>query len=154
VQDGDQVNKGIEAQIGYYNQRISLIGGFYNANGPFQKNQPATGIQPAGDLRAVYAPKVTYNVWTKFNITDKISVGGGYRYQGNVVASSRLLVSPGFGTTDLFASYVTKFDKGTLKFMLSCTNVSDGTGFEREDSPASVYVQEGRRTKLTMSYSW
>jgi iron complex outermembrane receptor protein len=154
VQDGDQVNNGIEAQVGYYNQRWSLLAGFYNADGPFQKSQPATGIQPAGDLRAVYAPKITYNIWAKYNITDRLSVGGGYRYQGNAVAASRLLVSPGFGTTDLFASYTMKFQKGTLKFQLSCTNVGDGTGFEREDSPAAVYVQEGRRTKLTASYSW
>src|SRR5665213_410917 len=62
------------------------------------------------------------------------------------------LVSPGFGTTDLFVSYTTKFSRGALKFMLSCTNVADGTGFEREDTPASVYVQGGRRTKLTASY--
>ena len=71
-----------------------------------------------------------------------------------MVASTRLLISPGFGTTDLFANYSMKFYRGSLKFQLSCTNVSDGTGFLREDSPASVYVQEGRRTKLTVSYFW
>ena len=108
----------------------------------------------AGDLRAVFSPKVTYDVWLKFNVLENLAVGGGYRYQGNQVASSRLLYSPGFGTTDLFASYTIKLQKGSLKLQLSCTNVADGTGFTREDSPASVYVQEGRRTKLTASYSW
>ncbi|MDB6170245.1 MAG: TonB-dependent siderophore receptor [Verrucomicrobia bacterium] len=154
VQDGDQKNTGVEGQIGYSNKRYSVMGGFYSADGPYQKNQPATGIQPAGNLRAVFSPKITYNLWAKYNITDSLSVGGGYRYQGDQVASTRLLISPGFGTTDLFASYSLKLSKGSLKFLLSCTNVSDGIGFTREDTPAAVYVQEGRRTKLTGTYSW
>ncbi len=154
VQDGDQRNKGIEAEVGYSNKRFSLIGGFYNADGPYQKNQPATGIQPAGNLRAVWAPKITYNLWGKINLTQNLAFGGGYRYQGNQVSSTRLLITPGFGTADLFASYTTRFGSRNVKFMLSCTNLFDGTGFMREDTPASVYVQEGRRTKLTVSYSW
>ena len=154
IQDGPQQNKGIEAQVSYYNRRFSVMATYYNADGPYQKNQPATGIFPAGNLRAVWAPKITYNLWAKVNVTDNFSIGGGYRYQGDQVTATRLGISPGFGTTDLFASYSMKFNKGTLKFQLTCTNVSDGTGFTREDSPASVYVQEGRRTKLTVSYSW
>src|SRR5262249_28511797 len=136
------------------NRRFSVMGGFYNANGPYQKNQPATGIQPAGNLRAVFAPKITYDGWAKINLTDEIAIGGGYRYQGKQVASTRLLVSPGFGTTDLFASYTMMLGKARVKYLINCTNVSDGTGFMREDTPASVFVQEGRRTKLTVTYSW
>lgn len=154
VQDGRQQNKGFEAQVGYSTKRFSLMGGFYSADGPYQKDQPATGIQPAGNLRAVWAPKITYNSWVKINLTDNLSVGGGYRYQGDQVASSRAAISPGFGTTDLFASYIMKYGNGHLKFHLSGTNISDGTGFMRMDHPASVYVLEGRRAKLTASYIW
>jgi outer membrane receptor for ferric coprogen and ferric-rhodotorulic acid len=154
VQDGQQQNKGFEGQLGYNSKRFAFTGGFYSADGPYQKNQPATGIQPAGNLRAVFAPKITYQFTLKINLMDNLSVGGGYRYQGDQVASTRLLISPGFGTTDLFAQYIVKLSKGQLKFNLSCTNVTDGTGFMREDTPASVYVQEGRRTTLTSTYSW
>ena len=155
VQDGDQKNTGVEGQLGFANRRFSAMAGFYSADGPYQKNQPATGIQPAGNLRAVFSPKVTYNLWLKYNVTDAFSIGGGYRYQGDQVASTRLLISPGFGTTDLFAGYNIKLAHGSsLKLLLSCTNVSDGIGFTREDTPAAVYVQEGRRTKLSATYSW
>jgi outer membrane receptor for ferric coprogen and ferric-rhodotorulic acid len=154
VQDGDQENKGFEGQIGYSNRWFSLMANGYSADGPYQKNQPATGIQPAGNLRAVFSPKVTYSFWLKVNVTPRFAVGGGYRYQGDQVASTRLLISPGFGTTDLFAYYNLKFGKSDVKLQLTCTNVADGTGFMREDTPASVFVQEGRRTKLTASYSW
>jgi outer membrane receptor for ferric coprogen and ferric-rhodotorulic acid len=154
IQDGPQQNKGYEAQVGYSGRKLSLTASFYSADGPYQKNQPATGIFPAGNLRAVFAPKITYDFMVKFNLTDNFSFGGGYRYQGDQVASTRLLISPGFGTSDVFATYATKFSKGNLKFHLTCTNLSDGTGFMREDSPASVYVQEGRRVKLTTTYTW
>ena len=154
IQDGPQQNKGIDAQIGYSGPKFSILGSYYNADGPYQKNQPATGIFPAGNLPGVFAPKVTYSFTLKYNLTDNLSIGGGYHYQGSQVASTRLLISPGFGTTDLFATYTMKLRKGQLRFNLSCTNLSDGTGFTREDSPASVYVQEGRRTKLTTTYSW
>ena len=154
VQDGPQQNKGVDAQIGYSGRRFSLTANAYRANGPYQKNQPATGIFPAGNLRAVFAPKVTYSFLGKINLTENISIGGGYRYQGNQVASTRLLISPGFGTTDAFVTYTMKYGEGRLRFHLGCTNIADGTGFMREDSPASVYVQEGRRTKLTATYSW
>ncbi len=154
IQDGEQKNQGVEGQLGFNNKRFSFIGGFYSANGPYQENQPATGIQPAGNLRAVWAPKITYNFTLKVNITESLSVGGGYRYQGDQISSTRLLITPGFGTTDLFATYTMKYGKGRLRFNLACTNVADGTGFMREDTPASVYVQEGRRTTLTASYIW
>ena len=154
VQDGEQMNKGWEAQVGYSGKRFSVMGAYYSADGPYQQNQPATGIFPAGNLRAVWAPKVTYNLWGKINLTDHFAIGGGYRYQGDQVTATRLAIVPGFGTTDVFANYTMKYGKGLLRFALTCTNLTDGTGFLREDSPASVYVQEGRRVKLTTTYSW
>lgn len=154
VQDGNQENKGLEFQVGYANKRLSFVAGLYNAKGPYQKNQPATGIQPAGDIRAVWAPKITYDATLKVNMTERWAVGGGYRYQGNHLASTRLLVTPGFGTTDVFSTYTMKYREGQIKYMLSCTNLSDGTGYSRLDSPAFVFVQEGRRVKLAVSYVW
>jgi outer membrane receptor for ferric coprogen and ferric-rhodotorulic acid len=144
----------VEAQLGFTNKRFSAVAGFYNADGPYQIGQPATGIQPAGDLRAVWAPKVTYDFWGKYNFFGNFSAGGGYRYQGNAVSSSRLLVSPGFDNIDLFANYVIPLNARRLTFQFTITNVENKLGIMREDNVANVYVEEGRRIALTVSYTW
>jgi len=41
-----------------------------------------------------------------------------------------------------------------LTFQFTITNVENKLGIMREDNVANVYVEEGRRIALTVSYTW
>jgi len=70
-------------------------------------------------------PKHAGTVWTTYQVTPKIRVGGGLNYRGQTAPADVTAPpweAPAFVTGDLFAEY--KLDK-TWNFKLNVTNVSD-----------------------------
>lgn len=145
IQDGLQINRGVEAQLTYANDRFSGLIGVYASDGP---REVGTG------LRAVCVPDITFNVWLKYNITPRLSVGGGYRYVGDTLANNRLSKTAPFGTGDLFASYTRPLGRGHLTYRLGLTNLTDDPAVFRINSAAMIFREEGRQAKLTATYSW
>lgn len=145
IQDSRQINRGVEAQLIYTSERLSGLAGIYCSNGPFE---PRTG------LRAVVSPDLTANIWLKFSINSRLSVGGGYRYVGDTIANNRLLHTEPFGTADVFVAYTRPWSRGSATFRLGATNVTDNPAIYRMDSAAVVLREDARRIKTTISYVW
>lgn len=145
VQDGAQESKGFDMQVSYTNQKLSIIGGFFTADGPIDK---LTG------LRAVIVPDLTWNLWAKYNISDRWSIGGGFRHQGDTLANNRLFTTDPYTTTDLFINYTTPLHRGKMSYRLGISNVTDDDAVMLIASAATIYREEGRRVKLTASYTW
>ncbi len=145
IQDGVQINRGGEAQLTYASDRVSGLIGAYVADGPTEKNT---------NLRAVMVPNHTFNAWLKYNFTPRFALGGGYRYVGDTVSNNRLYKTEPFGIADLFATYMHPFRGGRMTWRLGITNLADDPAVYRMDSAASVNREDGRRVKLTTSYTW
>lgn len=145
IQDGVQNNRGAEGQLTFASDKISGLIGFYKADGPTEQG---TG------LRAVLSPDETFNVWLKYNLTSRLSLGGGYRYVGDTVSNNRLFKTEPFFNIDLFGSYTLPFAHGDLTFRLGVSNLTDELAVYRIDSAAVVHREDARRVKLTTSYTW
>jgi outer membrane receptor protein involved in Fe transport len=90
----------------------------------------------------------------KYNVTKRLSIGGGYRYVGDTVSGNRLYKTDPFGTGDLFISYLVPLGEGAVNYRLGVTNLTDELAVYRIDSAASVAREDGRRVKLTATYTW
>jgi outer membrane receptor for monomeric catechols len=145
IQDGVQTNTGAELQIIYTSEKFSGLIGFYSGDGPTERG---TG------LRAVLVPDFTANLWLKYNLTRRLSIGGGYKHVGETISNNRLYLTEPFGTADLFASYTVPLRRGTVTYRVGVTNLADDPAIYRMDSAAAVYREDGRRAKATVSYAW
>ncbi len=96
LQDGLQKNNGFDGQLMYESPRLSGLVGLYTGDGP---TVAFTGV------RANIVPKQTFVSWLKFNVTDRFSVGGGYRHQGDTLNIYGTAGGEAYGTCDLFATY-------------------------------------------------
>ena len=145
IQDGAQFNRGIETQLIFTSEKFSGLVGAFTADGPTEKG---TG------LRAVFTPDQTFNIWLKYNVTGRLSIGGGYRYVGDTISGNRLYKTEPFGTGDLFASYARPWGRGVMIYRVGVTNLTDALAVYRIDNAASVAREDARRVKLTASYTW
>lgn len=145
IQDGAQENIGADAQLTYTSQRFSFVAGYYDAHGPVDRR---TG------LRAVGAPETTCNFWGKYNLTHRLTVGGGLRHIGDTISSDRLFTTPAFTIMDLFINYALPMGKGAVAYRLGVTNLTDSPAVFSMDTAAVVYRDNGRRIKLTATYTW
>jgi hypothetical protein len=92
--------------------------------------------------------------WLKYNLTRRLSIGGGYKHVGETISNNRLYLTEPFGTADLFASYTVPLRRGTVTYRVGVTNLADDPAIYRMDSAAAVYREDGRRAKATVSYAW
>lgn len=145
IQDGFQLNHGAEAQLTFTSDRFSAIIGGYLADGPTEQST---------NLRAVLVPDRTFNLWLKYNFTHRFALGGGYRYVGDTIANNRLAKTEPFGIADLFASYTHPYHHGRLTWRLGISNLADTPAIYRIESAANVLRENGRRFKLTTTYTW
>lgn len=145
IQDGVQINRGIEAQLSFTSERFSGLVGAFAADGPTEEG---TG------LRAVVSPKHTFNCWLKYNLTKRLSIGGGYRYVGDTIANNRLYRTEPMSIADLFVGYTRPWGRGAVTYRLGVTNLTDELAVYRIDSAASLSREDARRTKFTVSYTW
>lgn len=147
IQDGVQENKGFDAQINYTSDKFSGMFGVYSADGPVETSPP-TG------LRAVFSPKVTYNLWGKYNISDSWAVGGGYHWVGSSLSGARTMTSDAFGSADLFVNYKTKLSHGVVTYRLGISNLFDEKALTIVNTAAQVITEDARSVKLTVGYQW
>ena len=148
IQDGLQENNGWDAQIGYTsdNKKLTAIAGFFKADGP---TQAFTGI------RAVFVPQQTANFWLRYNLTEAFAVGGGWKRQGDTLDGTGLIKAPAFNSGDVFAEYRQKLSgKRQVVYRLGVMNVADGVNMYFPSGASGVFVEDGRQTKLTVSYLW
>jgi iron complex outermembrane recepter protein len=148
VQDGVQENSGFETQITYGGEKLSFVVGYYKGDGPIVTSDPTLP-------RAAYAPDETFNLWTKYRVTKALEIGGGLRYQSDTVSSRNdgMMTDP-FTVGDMFATYSMPYRDGVLKYRLGVSNLTDNRAPFRINRPSSVAIVEGRRVKLTASYTW
>jgi len=145
LEEAAEQNFGFDSQITYQNDKLSGTVGFYNANGPYN---PITGV------RVPYSPKETFVSWLKYNITPAIAFGGGWRYQGDSLDGFSNNVLAGYDTLGLFTTYTQKFTKGKIVWRLGMSNVTNATAAFMEVTPERIFREDGRETKLTMTYLW
>jgi outer membrane receptor for monomeric catechols len=138
-------NAGFDGQITYQSDKLSGMIGFYQANGPYN---PITGI------RVPAATKMTFVSWLRYNITPAISVGGGWRYQGDSLDGFSNGVCAPYNTLALFTAYTHKFGKGRIIYRLGMSNVTDATAAFVEANAERVFTEDGRQTTLTVTYTW
>jgi len=131
--------------LSYTSQKLSVIAGYYKGDGPTDK---LTG------LRAVIVPDLTWNLWLKYNITDRLSVGGGVKHTGDTLSNNRLLMTDPYTTGDLFATYTMPMAKGQMRYRLGVSNVTDDDAVMIISHAGSIQREEGRRAKITASYIW
>ncbi len=145
IQDGEQESKGMDMQLTYSSEKLSAIMGYFQAEGP---TDHLTGE------RAVIVPESTWNFWGKYRITPRLSIGGGYKSMGNTLANNRAYRTKRYGTADLFASYEHPVRIGKMVYRAGISNLTDNAAVFRMNSAATVWREEGRRVKLTVSYIW
>ena len=145
VQDGAQESNGFDGQLSYTSQKLSFIAGYFKADGPNDKL--------SGD-RAVLVPETTWNFWGKYNVTDRLSVGGGFRHMGSALSNDRRFNTEAFTTTDIFAAYSMPMGKGTMSYRIGVTNLTDEEAVVIMSGASTVQREEGRRVKFSASYSW
>lgn len=145
IQDGEQESQGVDMQMTYTSEKLSLILGYFNADGP---NDKLTGE------RAVTVPQTTWNLWTKFNVTDRFSVGGGFKHLGNTLSNDRLFETEPFTTGDLFMSYQMPVSNGMMAYRVGVSNLTDADAVFRMNGASTVWREEGRRIKVSARYTW
>ncbi|MCB1105000.1 MAG: TonB-dependent receptor [Opitutaceae bacterium] len=148
VQDGVQENNGWEAQITYGGPKFSWLVGYYNSDGPVTTSDPRKPQAP-------FAPNEIINLWGKYRLSQKLEVGGGYRWQSETESNLQDgMQTDAYGTFDAFVTYTIPFSKGTIRYRAGVTNLADERASFRMDRPALVYLIEGRRVKVSATYTW
>lgn len=148
IQDGLQENNGWDGQIGYTSKdkKISALAGFFKADGP---TQAFTGI------RAAFVPQETFNFWLRYNVTDALAVGGGYKWIGDTLDGTAKITAPEYDSMDVFAEYRQKLSgKRQIVYRLGMTNIADSLNMYFLSAAASAFLEDARQTKLTVSYLW
>lgn len=145
IQDGEQESRGMDMQLIYTSQKFSAIMGYFNADGPTDKR---TG------LRAVFVPKTTWNFWAKYNLTDRLSLGGGVKHMGETISNDRRFKTAPFTTGDIFVSYKMLFRHGAMIYRAGISNLTDDDAVFSMTGASTVYREEGRRMKISASYVW
>lgn len=145
IQDGAQENQGVDMQLSYTSQKLSVITGYYKGDGPTDK---ITG------QRAVIVPDLTWNLWLKYNLTDRLSVGGGVKHTGDTLSNNRILKTDPYTTGDIFATYTMAMHKGEMRYRLGVSNVTDDDAVLFIAHAGSITREDGRRVKVSATYSW
>ena len=145
IQDGEQQSEGMDMNVTYTSEKFSALVGYFNADGPNDKL--------SGD-RAVIVPETTWNFWAKYNVTDRLSVGGGMRHMGDTLSNDRRFMTDAFTTGDVFATYTMPVSNGMVTYRVGVTNVTDDDTVFRMDGASTVYREDGRRVKVSASYTW
>ena len=145
LEEAAEKNDGFDAQITYQGDKLSGTIGYYDANGPYN---PITGI------RVPYSPKTTFVSLLKYNITPAIAFGGNWRWQGNSLDGFSNRVLAPYDTLGLFATYTKNLSKGKMIWRLGMSNVTNATAAYMMVSPERVFTEDGRETKLSLSYVW
>lgn len=96
------------------------------------------------------APDYTFNLWTTYNITDALQIGGGTQYMGKIIGSSgnASRVIPDYWTTDLMVSY--RFTNN-FSLRLNIYNVANSRYLDTVSSTGSATPGTGRYAALTAS---
>jgi len=146
IQDGHQENNGWDAQLGYTSDDKKLTGilGYFSADGPTS----ITGT------RASFVPKKTFNFWARYNFTPVFAFGGGYQFQGDTIDGTAKITAPSIHSWDAFLEYRQKLSHGVMLYRLGITNIADAKNIYFLNGALTAYVQDGRQTKLTASYTW
>lgn len=94
------------------------------------------------------APDYTFNLWTAYNVTDDLQIGGGTQYMGKVIgnAANASRIVPDYWTTDLMVSY--RFSN-SFSLRLNIYNVADNRYIETSSSTGHVIPGPGRSAALT-----
>ncbi len=145
IQDGAQESKGVDASVTYTSEKLSALFGFFNADGPIDK---------LSGQRAVIVPKSSWNFWAKYNITKDLSVGGGIKHKGDTISNDRRFKTDPFTTGDLFATYQMPVANGMMHYRIGISNVTDDDAVFRMNGASTVWREEGRRVKVSASYTW
>ena len=128
--------------------KFSAIVGYFNADGPTDK---------ISGKRAVIVPQTTFNIWTKYNVTDNLSIGGGLKHHGDTLSNDRRFTTDPFTTGDLFATYKMPVANGMMHYRIGVTNVTNVTDDDavwRMNGASTVWREDGRRVKVSAGYTW
>lgn len=94
------------------------------------------------------APDYTFNLWTTYNVTDDLQIGGGTQYMGKVIgnAANASRIVPDYWTTDVMVSY--RFSN-SVSLRLNIYNIADNRYIETSSSTGHVIPGPGRSAALT-----
>src|SRR5690606_20431494 len=96
----------------------------YGANGTYSPG--FTGVTTTNGDELAFTPKFPANVWTTYDVTEKLTLGGGFQYVGDswigrpddatrVIPNGKFGKLPGYFLVNLMASYAVN-DNVTLRF--------------------------------------
>ncbi len=136
---GDQIVDGVE--IGLAGQLTSRWQMFAGAS---QSSSLATELGQS----LPNAPDYSFNLWTTYNLTDNLQIGGGTQYMGKIIGSSgnASRIIPDYWTTDLMVSY--RFTSN-FSLRLNIYNVADARYIQSASSVGSATPGAGRYAALT-----
>ncbi|MBB5035580.1 TonB-dependent receptor [Prosthecobacter vanneervenii] len=144
---GSQTVDGVE--IGLAGQLTSRWQVFAGATHMASKVNASSTAAELGQMLP-NAPDYTFNLWTTYNITDNLQIGGGTQYMGKIIGSSgnASRVIPDYWTTDLMVSY--RFTQN-FSLRLNIYNVADNRYLDTVSSTGSATPGMGRYAALTAS---
>ena len=96
------------------------------------------------------APDYTFNLWSTYNITDDLQIGGGTQYMGKIIgaAGNASRVIPDYWTTDVMVSY--RFTNN-FSLRLNIYNIANNRYLDTVSSTGSATPGVGRYAALTAS---
>jgi catecholate siderophore receptor len=154
---GKRELKGIELGFsGNINRHWQVFGGYTYldailADNGFVNTGPATrpvyAPSPYNGNAFPTTPKHSASLWTSYDITRKLTIGGGLNYVDKVYANvNNSKFAPSYTRYDAMASYVVN---SNVTLQLNIQNLTDEVYFDRLSSPHYAGVGAGRTAVLT-----
>ena len=142
---GDQIVDGVEIGLaGQLTSKWQMFAGASHMASRVKSSSLATELGQS----LPNAPDYTINLWTTYNLTDNLQIGGGTQYMGKIIGSSSnaARVIPDYWTSDLMVSY--RFTSN-FSLRLNIYNVADKRYLQSVSSTGSATPGPGRYAALT-----
>lgn len=144
---GKRVMQGLEAEIsGELTDKWQIHAGYHYLHSQVKRASTARD-----DGIFLLMPKQTFNLWTSYDVTDKLTLGGGVNAVSHFESSAGVRAS-GYATFDLMAAY-----RFTPKFKLqvNADNIFDRHYYTRVGSANTFNIAGARRSiNATLRYDF
>ncbi|MBK1854904.1 TonB-dependent siderophore receptor [Verrucomicrobiaceae bacterium 5K15] len=146
VLEGDIQVQGVELGLtGKITDKWSVFAGYTYLDGE-QKSDPDPSLE-GGTIGNT--PEHSFSIWTTYDLTDDLTIGGGIRYVGDR-DNGRGRIAPSYTTYDAFASYQVNED---VSLQLNVTNLTD-EDYVDQVGGGHFIPGAGRTATVSVKYSF
>lgn len=159
TQDISQVAEGVELGVsGRITRDWMVFGGLGYIDTSYETDGTTAEGNDGAELR--FTPRLSGNLWTTYNLTEKLTIGGGLQYADSVARSTSNTVEdtatsiaevPDYWIVNLMAAYAVN---ESLTLRLNVNNAFDEEYFRLNNNGGRYYPGEVRNAELTANLSF